>query len=473
MEKFIIDTPIKKYFNDLLNIPHGSNNEEALVNYLVKFAEDNNLKYELHPTNNIVIFKDATAGYESKDTVMLQAHIDMVCEKTADCNHNFETDSIKTYVEDGILKTEGTTLGADDGVGVAYMLAILADKTLKHPSLECVFTRCEEVGLIGAKEINPVNLKAKKFIGLDGSGETCTTVTSSGGRRVKVIRAVSKIENELPTYKLSIKGLLGGHSGGMIDKERSNAIKLAFRILRNVTRSGANLRLVSIVGGAKENAIPRAIDVVFTTIDNVQEIIDKSAKEIKEEIESYEPDFEVELKNIETSKESICPKCSKEIIQMLDLLPYGLLHKNLKLDIPYCSCNIGVINLDLEKLEVMYSLRSPALSYREMMTNHIADIAALFNAEVEVSNDYGGWLYESKSPLRDILKEVLKEKGEELECFATHGGLETGIFKEKMPGLDIITYGPIMYDIHTPDERLDLESFERSYKNIIEVLKRC
>lgn len=473
MEKFIIDEPIKKYFSDILNIPHGSYNEDKLVEYLINFAKDHNLKYELHPVNNLVIFKDASKGYEDHDSVMMQAHIDMVCEKTIESNHNFETDPIEVYVEDGLLKAKGTTLGADDGYGVAYMLAILAEDSLCHPALECVFTRCEEVGLVGAKEVDTTNLKAKKYINLDGGGEVSTTVTSSGGRRVSINRSVVRVFNTSPTYKMTVSGLLGGHSGGMIDKERSNAVKIAFRILRNLHRDNHLVKLVSINGGAKENAIAKDCVVVFSSDTDVSDLINSYKDEIYEEIKDYEKDFFVSVENIETSKDSICPNCSKQIIQMIDLLPYGMIHKNLGLNVPYCSCNLGIINMNEEELKIMYSLRSPLKSYREMMTNNIKDIASLFNSTIEISNDYGGWGYSSESKLRDILKEVLKEKGIELECKATHGGLETGIFKEKMSDLDIITYGPLSYNAHTPNECLDLESFSRAYKNLIEVLKRC
>lgn len=473
MEKFVIDEPIKKYFNDFLNIPHGSYNEEKIAEYLVNFAKEHNLRYEVQPTNNVLIFKEASKGYEGHDAVLLQAHIDMVCEKEATCNHDFKKDPIDVYVEDGILKTKGTTLGADDGAGAAYILAILADNSLPHPALECIFTRSEEVGLIGAKEVDCTNLKAKKYINLDSGNEVSTTVTSSGGRRIVIERSVMKIDNSFPTYKMEVKGLLGGHSGSMIDKERANSVKIAFRILRNIQRDSHDLRLVSIKGGAKENAIARDCTVIFSSPENLSELIKTNAAIIKDEIKTYEPDFEVSITETEMSKISICPNCTKEIIQMIDLLPYGVVHMNLMLGIPYCSNNLGIIDMDEEGLKIMYSLRSPVLSYRDMMFNQIKDIASLFSAKAIESNDYGGWLYEEKSELREILRSVLKEQGMELQCVASHGGLETGIFKEKMPDLDIITYGPISNNIHTPKETLDLASFSRAYKNLLEVLKRC
>ncbi len=474
MSEFIPNSEITRYFYEISQIPRGSLNEAGIAKYLVEFAQNNNLEYQEHPVNNVVIKKPASAGYEDHPVVMLQAHIDIVPEKTLESTHNFETDPLKLMVVDGWLTADGTTLGADDGYGVSYMLAILADKTLKHPALECVFTRSEEIGLIGAKEIDTTKLNAKRYINLDGGGEIKTTVSSSGGERCEVTRDYMIVENTLPTYCLSVTGLLGGHSGGMIDKERFSAIKLAFRILRNLSRAGATLRIVEATGGAKENAIARSCEVVFATdCEKVVELVNADIENIKNETSNAEPELCITLSPMDLVEQAACPVCSKKMVEMIDLLPQGLIHRDLVLGIPNDSLNLGILEIKNGTLFIRYAIRSPYKSYKDQLANQISDIAELFGGKAEVSNEYGGWYYTKESPLREILRSVLKSHGVDLIESATHGGLETGVFKEKMPDLDIITMGPINEGAHIPQERMNLESFEREFGYLKEVLENC
>lgn len=230
------NVPIFKYFEEISKIPHGSFHEEKIADYVENFAKEHNFKYVRDDMNNVIIYKNATPSYENHDTVMLQAHMDMVCEKNKDVDFDFETDALNLYIEDGWLKAKGTTLGADDGFGVSYMLAILSDDTLKHPNLECVFTVQEEVGLLGSINLKKEYFNAKKMIGLDGGGEVSTCTTTSGGRYAYVDKTCTFEEVNKPTYKLIVKGLDGGHSGACIDQEKGNSIKILFRSSTNIKR---------------------------------------------------------------------------------------------------------------------------------------------------------------------------------------------------------------------------------------------
>ena len=319
--------PINKYFEDICKIPHGSKNEEKLANYIVDFAIKHNLKYFKDEMHNVIIYKDASVGYKDHETVMLQGHIDMVNEKNNDSNHDFDKDPLDLYIDDeGLLCAKGTTLGADDGTAVAYMLAILEDNTLKHPALDCVFTVQEEIGLFGAMNIKKENIRAHKLINLDDGGETETCVTSSGGCRTIVSRSFKYEDNNLNTYKLEVKGLLGGHSGGCINMERGNANKLIVRILHDFMINDIDIRLVNINGGLKENAIPRESTVIFNSsknIDVINKVLEESNNDIFEQLKFSDDGYQGILTKIDNSNVSMNIKDSEDIIRLIYLLPNG------------------------------------------------------------------------------------------------------------------------------------------------------
>ena len=290
---------IFKYFEEISKIPHGSFHEEKIADYVENFAKEHNFKYVRDDMNNVIIYKDATPGYENHDTVMLQAHMDMVCEKNKDVDFDFETDALNLYVEDGWLKAKGTTLGADDGFGVSYMLAILSDDTLKHPNLECVFTVQEEVGLLGSINLKKEYFNAKKMIGLDGGGEISTCTTTSGGRYAYVDKTCTFEEVNKPTYKLIVKGLDGGHSGACIDQEKGNSIKILFRVLQTLK----DLQIVSVNGGLKENAIPREAEATF--VSDIKPNIDSIVKDLKTEFEFSDSKLDIQLEETEKATKAV------------------------------------------------------------------------------------------------------------------------------------------------------------------------
>ncbi|MFI3284113.1 MAG: M20/M25/M40 family metallo-hydrolase, partial [Erysipelotrichaceae bacterium] len=263
--KFDISKPHCYYFNEICKIPHGSYNEKALSDYIVQFAKDLGLKWKQDEMWNVIVYKDKNGDY-SDESLILQAHIDMVCEKNKSTVHDFEKDPIKLYVdEEGWLHADGTTLGADDGHGCAYMMAILADKEMKHPALECVFTVQEEVGLCGSMIIKKEDLKSNRMVSLDGGGEVTTSLCSAAGARVKLIKTIETKVNTKPAYTLSVLGLLGGHSGGEIHKEKGNSNKLLVRILMELKLAGCDVELGFIEGGLKANAIPREATCIFAS----------------------------------------------------------------------------------------------------------------------------------------------------------------------------------------------------------------
>ena len=469
-----ITVPINRFFEEISAIPRGSGNEAGIARYLTEFAKARGLRAVQDDTNNVVIYKGGSAGRENEAPVMLQSHIDMVCEQVVGCGHDFLKDPIELIVEDGWLRANGTTLGADDGAGVAYMLAILDDDKVSHPPLECVFTASEETGLDGARALKKQLISATRMIGLDGGGETCTCIGSSGGRRITAKCPVVYGENTSPCYLLTITGLNGGHSGHCIDQGLGNAIKLGFRMLYQLLERGVDIRIVRITGGAKNNAIPREFAVLFSSgfaAPMLERYVDQIAADMKEELIEADPGLTVELQDSELVNSAITQEDSGALITMGYLMPSGMLSRSTKLNIPTVSLNLGVLVQQDGSVDFDYLLRSPIRSARDDMARQLEAISSIFGGYIQLENDYDGWNYTEKSPLRDALRQVLKEQGCEMEESASHGGLETGVFKGRYPKMDIITYGPISFGFHTPEEKLDLASFQRSYENLVRLLK--
>ena len=468
----VLDTNIlvNYYFEEICKIPHGSYNETMIADFVENFAKEKNLRFYRDYLNNIVIYKDATEGYENHETLMLQAHMDMVNEKNKDSLHNFDQDPLDLYLENGFVSARGTTLGADDGYGVAYMLAILSDPEVKNPPLECVFTVAEEVGLDGALGLNTDVLKATRMIGLDSEseGEICTT--SSGGCDVMITKSLNYIDNDYETYTLLVKGLSGGHSGGEIHRGKANANKLAARVMYGVIKADLNFQLIDINGGLKNNAIPRECAVTFATDSDLkclQKVIDEYQKYFNEEFEISDPNIKLELKlNDENQKQALSVKESRDIIKLMVALKTGFVERSLVIeDLTTISLNMGVVTTVNDQLKIDYLLRSPMKSAVINMVDELEIIGETFGAVTKAANYYPGWNYEQNSQLRDLFKHFyFKRTGIEAKEVATHGGLETGIFKGKMPALDIITMGPNMADIHTPDERMEVNSFINCYE---------
>ena len=462
------------YFKKIASIPHGSTFEAKLSDYLCEFAKAHSLDYKRDDIDNVIIYKEAAQGYEKAEPLILQAHIDMVLEKEADVSKDLSKEAIEIYEEDGFLKARGTTLGADDGTGVAYMLSILADKEAKHPFLECIFTVREEIGLIGALHLKSDDIKADRMISLDGGGEIKTIASSAGGCRLKAIKEMSSINKTMPSYELVIKGLKGGHSGGEIDKERGNAIMIAFRVLKRLLDND-DVYLKKIQGGAKDNAIPRACRIEFGYSQDPLAVISELIKNIKREYAQSDEDLDIVINKIADSDNFFDEKSSRDLIKAIFVVPNGVIRKSPDIkDLVLTSLNVGIIDTLAEKVEVTISLRSALNSELEYLKDRITALLEGYMFKVAGDSFYPPFERVKDSKMREIMKEVIFDVYQkELLVADTHGGTECGVFKKLNPALDIISFGPLSYDIHTPKERLDIASFKRSEAVLKEIIRRC
>lgn len=465
----------QKYFEEMTQIPHGSFHESAYSDYLVAFAKEKGLRYIQDDMMNVIIYKEASQGYEDHEPLLLQAHMDMVCEKNKNSAHDFEHDPLTLHIEDGWLMADHTTLGADDGCGVAYMLAILSDDTLKHPRLECVFTVQEEVGLCGALHLKKDQFDATRMINLDDESGYATCTTSAGGMNVLLDKEIIRIHEATHGYRLSVKGLAGGHSGAEIDKEHGNANKLLIRVLFGLMRA-FGLQLSHIEGGLMDNAIPREASALWISDgdqEKIQAYVKQMEADIKKELEFSDAEVMIVLEEAEIES-YVSVEESEAIIKLIMLLPDGLRHHSMSIEgLSTASNNVGVIRMDDKGIHINVSLRGALESYIDEYALQIDTLAELFDFTTRHEARYPAWSYDANSNMRETMKDVCKAiTGKELGIMATHGGLECGVFKALKPEMDIVTLGPVMKDIHTPKEALLLSSFDDTYAFLTAFIQR-
>lgn len=479
MMEFEITNRPRYFFKELTKIPHGSKNEKGVSDFIADFAKKHGLKYKQDEMFNIIVYKDASAGYENSAPLILQAHTDMVNEKNKDCDHDFTKDPLKLYVDDeGWLHADGTTLGADDGAGVAYMLAILEDDTLAHPPLECVFTVQEEIGLIGSMYIKAEDIKGRRMISLDGGGETRTNISSAGGCEVDVAKKLTMEDNDDPTYMIAVRGLTGGHSGGEIHKEKGNANQLAARLVREAMLQGADIHVVRYEGGMKDNAIPREADIVFTSTtdpETLKKYFDSTSKDIKGELEFSDGGFYTVFEEAEKAAKRADQKTTEELIDFAYLMPNGFQHRSVVIEnLTITSLNLGVVSTDGDEVKYVISVRSALESGIDNLVRILSVLAGRLRFEFATSARYPGWAYQEKSAMRDIYAKVVKEiYGQELVTSAGHGGNECGVFNGLVGGMDIISLGAVSSGCHTPNEKLNLASYDRTYKLLCTVISEA
>ncbi len=457
--------PVFRFFEELSAIPRPSGGEGAMGDYLAAFAADRGLSCRRDGAGNVLICAPASPGREEEEPILLQAHMDMVCLDAPA--------PLRLYVEDGWLRAENSTLGADDGAGVALMLAVLDDQSLSRPPLECLFTAGEETGMTGALHLGRDMFSARRMVNLDGMGETETCVTSSGGRRLRAHCPVSFDPCRLPCWLLRVGGLLGGHSGAEIGKGRANGIQLGFRILYRMLERGADIRVVRIAGGGKENAVAGDFLVLFASSAprNLLESVTRQVLAEQRELYSLETDMFAELEETERAGSAMTREDSGALISMGYLLPTGPQVPSPVLDIPLVSLNLGVLEQTEGEVQFRFAIRSPYQGQRDELSRQIEAVSSIFGGFVSVDSDYPGWPLRTDSPLRDALRKALAEQGKPLREISLHVGLEAGIFTSLRPDMDVITYGPIQEDCHTRRERLDLESFRRSYMILVRLLE--
>ena len=466
------------FFEDISAIPRGSANEKAISDYLVAFAEERNLWYHRDALFNVIIKKPASAGAKEKPAVMLQGHTDMVCEKLAGVAHDFTTDPLDLIIKDGVLSANGTTLGGDNGAAVACMLAILNDDTLTHPALECVFTTQEEIGLNGAEALDKSLLSARTMINLDSEDEGVATVSCAGGLRFALTRPITRSKKEGMLLHLEATGLLGGHSGTDINKEHQNANLLMARMINHLFHNTDAL-LVDFNGGTKDNAIPRETSATLFYSDeaaakNAENLALALSADFSSEICPYEPAFQFLVSTENETADVISAEDGKAFITAMCLAPNGVQFRNMNLDgFTVTSLNLGIAATDETSASLVFAPRSSVATLMSALKEKLCLLAETFGFEVSMHGEYPGWSFAEVSPIRDVFVQSYKELfHDDLKIEAIHAGLECGLFSDAIPGLDAIAVGPTIRGCHTPDEHLPLDSFERFYELLTDVLKK-
>ena len=466
------------FFEDISAIPRGSANEKAISDYLVAFAEERNLWYHRDALFNVIIKKPASAGAKEKPAVMLQGHTDMVCEKLAGVAHDFTTDPLDLIIKDGVLSANGTTLGGDNGAAVACMLAILDDDTLTHPALECVFTTQEEIGLNGAEALDKSLLSARTMINLDSEDEGVATVSCAGGLRFALTRPITRSKKEGMLLHLEATGLLGGHSGTDINKEHQNANLLMARMINHLFHNTDAL-LVDFNGGTKDNAIPRETSATLFYSDeaaakNAENLALALSADFSSEICPYEPAFQFLVSTENGTADVISAEDGKAFITAMCLAPNGVQFRNMNLDgFTVTSLNLGIAATDETSASLVFAPRSSVATLMSALKEKLCLLAETFGFEVSMHGEYPGWSFAEVSPIRDVFVQSYKELfRDDLKIEAIHAGLECGLFSDAIPGLDAIAVGPTIRGCHTPDEHLPLDSFERFYELLTDVLKK-
>ena len=466
------------FFEDISAIPRGSANEKAISDYLVAFAEERNLWYHRDALFNVIIKKPASAGAKEKPAVMLQGHTDMVCEKLAGVAHDFTTDPLDLIIKDGVLSANGTTLGGDNGAAVACMLAILDDDTLTHPALECVFTTQEEIGLNGAEALDKSLLSARTMINLDSEDEGVATVSCAGGLRFALTRPITRSKKEGMLLHLEATGLLGGHSGTDINKEHQNANLLMARMINHLFHNTDAL-LVDFNGGTKDNAIPRETSATLFYSDevaakNAENLALALSADFSSEICPYEPAFQFLVSTENGTADVISAEDGKAFITAMCLAPNGVQFRNMNLDgFTVTSLNLGIAATDETSASLVFAPRSSVATLMSALKEKLCLLAETFGFEVSMHGEYPGWNFAEVSPIRDVFVQSYKELfHDDLKIEAIHAGLECGLFSDAIPGLDAIAVGPTIRGCHTPDEHLPLDSFERFYELLTDVLKK-
>lgn len=467
---------IFKYFSQISKIPRGSGNEDEISEYLVSFAKNQGLEYNKDSANNVIIIKEATKGYENEPAIMLQGHMDMVCEKLKDSSHDFLKDGIKLLLDGDFLHADGTTLGADNGIALAYILALLSDDDLKHPRLEAVITSDEEVGMNGAKALDLSSLKADYMINLDSEEEGYLLASCAGGLTGTSTLPLKRVAVQGKRIKVSIGGLKGGHSGMDIVNNRSNANKLLGRLLFDL-RERNTYSVLHMEGGYKDNVIPREAfaELVIDSKDypKLCENIDEIMKIYKKELVASEPDLEYKVMDMdEGDYMSLDPVSFEKLLFLLIQIPYGVQVMSSDIEgLVESSLNLGIFRLEEEQALICNSVRSSKSSYKHYISNRLEYLVSFLGGDYIVRSEYPAWEYRNESKLRDHLRNLYKEMyGKDMKVEAIHAGLECGLIAEKMPGIDIVSIGPDMSRVHTIDERLSISSAVRVYQFLERVI---
>lgn len=465
------------YFEEICKIPHGSFHTEKISSYLVEFAKAHGLEYRQDESGNVVIKKPASKGYEDAPTVILQGHCDMVCEKKPGYTHDFEKDGLELVTEGDLLSARGTTLGGDDGIAVAYALAVLEDNSLKHPALEVVITTDEEVGMLGAMALDTSDLKGTYMLNIDSEEEGKLWISCAGGLSAVCEIPVEYREAQGMRYEVIIEGLTGGHSGAEIDKIRANAVKLLGRFLFGLSRH-MDFFLAEMNGGKKDNAIPRSARAVFLADVRAKERIAEAAAEfegnLRAEYSGTDDRISVSVQaENEMEGRVLTMSAQQKVLFFLMQFPYGIQKMSGEIaGLVETSVNPGILCMDGNTCRMTASLRSSVGSAKDALSMQIQYLTEFLGGSYTPEGAYPAWEYRKDSALREIMADTYEDMfGERPEIKAIHAGLECGIFYEKIPNLDCVSFGPSMSDIHTTEETLSISSTERMWKYLLKVLE--
>ena len=462
------------YFEQLCAIPHGSGNTKAISDYLVSFAKEQGLRYIQDRLNNVILFQDGTCGMEDHAPVIIQGHMDMVCEKDPDCLIDMDTQGLDLAHDGEYVFARGTTLGGDDGIALAYALALLADTSIPHPPLEVVITVDEETGMDGAAGIDLSLLKGRTLINIDSEEEGIFTVSCAGGAKSTLFLPLPRHPVYGPCVKVTIDGLQGGHSGVEIHKKRANANKIMGILLARIQELFP-ICITGLQGGAKDNAIPRSCTATFVALGMYIERINEVAAQLQAEIRANfdEPDVVISGDDVDAlGGNALSTEDSVKIVKLLNEVPNGVQRWSQDIaGLVQTSLNLGIMELK-EDLRLTFALRSSVGAEKDAMAGQLKAIAETYGAGYSQKGDYPAWEYKKDSRLRDTMVDVYQKMfKKEPEVVAIHAGLECGLLGEKLPGLDCVSIGPDMKDIHTSRERLHIASTERTWKFLLEVLK--
>ena len=462
------------YFEQICAIPHGSGNTKGISDYLVSFAREQGLKYIQDEANNVILFAEGTCGMEDHDPVILQGHMDMVCEKDRDCDLDMALQGLDVRQDGRFVFAKGTTLGGDDGVAVAYVLALMADRSIPHPPLEAILTVDEEIGMLGADRIDLSELKGRVLINMDSEEEGVFTVSCAGGALVTISLPVERRAVYGPCIRLTVDGLRGGHSGAEIHKNRANANKVMGEFLSRIQKI-MPLCLTSLAGGTKDNAIPQSCQATAVAMGIHLERINTIAAELQAEIrETYdEPEALIQAFDVDAlGGNSLTSESTGKVVGLLCAAPNGVQAWSGDIDgLVQTSLNLGITKLG-ERFSTGFSVRSSVNTEKQELLEQLKTLAGFYEASYSQSGEYPAWEYRKDSRLRDTMVRVYREMfGREPKVLAIHAGLECGILGEKLPGLDCVSIGPQMHDIHTSREKLDVASTERTWRFLLEVLK--
>ena len=465
------------FFEEICNIPHGSGNLQKISDYLVRFAMERNLEFIQDGELNVIIKAPASEGYEDREPVILQGHMDMVAVKEDSSDIDMVTEGLRTRTDGEYVWAEGTSLGGDDGIAVAYCLALLDSKDIPHPPLEVVITTNEETGMFGATAIDLSSLKGKKLINIDNEEEGAFIVSCAGGARVYSLLPVARTAANGKRFKVEVSGLLGGHSGEMIIKGRGNAnIILARTLLEALDK--APLCLETIGGGVADNAIPNVSSATISVdpgkVDEFKASVSKTLEDIKGELEVKDPDVNITVTALEDNgTEVINPEDTKKVLSLICTMPDGVQAMSSSVEgLVETSLNLGILKTTEDKVTIEQSVRSSVASSKDFLIRKLRTLSESYGAKVEVSGSYPGWKYRQVSELRDHMVSVYKDMyGQEPRILAIHAGLECGILSEKIEGLDCISIGPDMQDIHSTKEKLSVRSAANVWEYLKAVLK--